>query len=137
MSSVGSPALAGGDIYPCRFVKQSAVEDYNVLQAGANEPIKGISQAGTNTAPIPGVTSDKAAVSGGQLRVHSPPETCLLELGGTVAAGDLLKSDADGKGVAIATSGTTPQRYGARAQQAGVSGVKIQVEVVIGVESPA
>lgn len=131
MSSIGAPALAGGDIYPCRFVKQSASEDFNVLQAGANEPVCGISQAGTNTAPIPGVTSDKAATSGQQLRVHSTPETCLLELGGTVAAGDRLKADTDGKGVAIAASGTTPQNCGARALQAGDSGNKILVQIEI------
>ena len=137
MSSIGTPAFAGGDIYPCRFVKQSAAADFNVLQATANDPIKGISQAGTNLPPIPEVTSDKAAVAGQQLRIHTPPEGCLLELGGTVAAGDRLKADNDGKGVAIATSGTTPQRYGAVAQQGGDAGEKIRVEVVIGVESPA
>jgi hypothetical protein len=137
MSSLGAPALAGGDIRPCRFVKQSASEDYNLLEADANDPLVGISQSGTNVAPIPNVTSDKAAIAGQQFRVHRPGESCLLELGGTVAAGDRLKSDADGKGVAIATSGTTPQRYGGVAMQAGVSGEKIQVEVQIGVESPA
>lgn len=137
MSSIGTPAFAGGDIYPCRFVKQSAAADFNVLQAEANDPIKGISQNGTNLPPIPDVTSDKAAVAGQQLRVHTAPEGCLLELGGTVTASDRLKSDADGKGVAIATTGTTPQRYGAVAQQGGVSGEKVLVEVVIGVESPA
>ena len=93
MSSIGTPAFAGGDIYPCRFVKQSAAADFNVLQATANDPIKGISQAGTNLPPIPEVTSDKAAVAGQQLRIHTPPEGCLLELGGTVAAGDRLLED--------------------------------------------
>lgn len=137
MSSIGISGVAGGDIRPCRFVKQSAVDDFTWLEADANEPVQGISQAGTNLPPIPDVTSDKAAVAGQSLRIHTPPEPCLLELGGTVAAGDRLKSDADGKGVAIATSGTTPQRYGAVAQQAGSSGEKIQVNVLIGVESPA
>lgn len=138
MSSSGTVGLSGGDIYPCRFVKRSAAADFNFLQAGANDAIRGISQNGTNTAPIPDVTSDKAATSGQQLRVHTEPETgVLLELGGTVVAGDRLKADTDGKGVSIATSGTTPQRYGAIANQGGDAGDKISVDVVIGVESPA
>ncbi len=136
MSSVGIGGVAGGDIYPCRFVKADT-NDYTFLQATANDPIIGISQSGTNKAPIPDVTSDKAAVSGESLRLHTPPETCLLELGGTVAAGERLKADADGKGVSIATSGTTPQRYGAVAREGGASGNKIHVMIEIGVESPA
>ena|ERR1700752_5024045 len=131
MSSLGGRGLAGGDIYPCRFVKQSAAADHNFLQAGANEPVIGISQVGTNTAPIPNVTSDKAATAGQQLRIHSEPEECLLELGGTVVAGDRLKADADGKGVAIASSGTTPQNCGAVAQQGGDSGNKIMVTIQV------
>lgn len=136
MSSLGFTGIAAGDIYPARFVKQSG-QPFEVAQAGANDALFGISQLGTNTPPIPGVTSDKAAVAGGSLRVHKPGERCFVTAGGTITAGDRLKSDADGKGVAIATSGTTPQRYGAIALQNAASGEFCEVEVAIGVESPA
>jgi len=136
MSSLGFTGIAAGDVYPARFVKKTA-NDWEFAQAGANEPIFGISQIGTNKAPIPDVTSDKAAEAGQSCRIHKEGERCLLQLGGTVAAGDRLKADTDGKGVAIATSGTTPQRYGAIALQGGSANEFIEVEVQIGVESPA
>ncbi len=135
MSSLGFTGQASGDVFPARFVKQSG--DFTFAQAVANDPLFGISQVGTNTAPIPGVTSDKAAVAGQHMRIHKPSERTLLQLGGTVVGGDRLKADADGKGVAIATSGTTPQRYGAIALHGGALNELIEVEVLIGVESPA
>lgn len=135
MSSLGFAGQASGDIYPARFVKASG--DFTIAQATANDPISGISHNATNTAPIPEVTSDKAATSGQSCRIHKPGERCLLRLGGTVDAGNRLKADADGKGVAIASAGTTPQRYGAKALQGGVAEDLIEVEVEFGVESPA
>jgi hypothetical protein len=51
--------------------------------------------------------------------------------------GNLLKSDADGKGVPIATTGTTIQQYGAMALESGKSGEKIRVFIMLGSERPA
>ena len=136
MSSLGFTGVAAGNVSPSCFVKKTA-NDYEFDLAGANDPIFGITQDGTNKAPIPGVTSQYAAEAGESCRVHKPGERCLLKLGGTVSAGDRIKSDSSGNGVSIATSGTTPQRYGAVALQGGSSGELIEVEVLIGVESPA
>jgi hypothetical protein len=57
--------------------------------------------------------------------------TALLELGGTVAVGDPIKSDANGKGVkATLTSGALVEGVNAYALQAGVSGDVIEVFIV-------
>jgi hypothetical protein len=135
MSSLGFTGIAAGDVFPSRFVKVAG--DFTFGQATANDPIFGISHAGTNYPPIPEVSADKAATAGQSIRIHKPGERCLLKAGGTVVAGDRLKSDADGKGVAIAAAGTVPQRYGAVALHGGALDELIEVEVVFGVESPA
>jgi hypothetical protein len=119
--------IAGGTIRPSRFVKYTA-NDFEVAEADANEKIAGISQEGTRTAPIPDVSTNEAAQSGETLQVYGDGEDCLLELGGTVVPGDDLKSDADGKGVVIAT-GAALQQIGAVALEGGVSGELIRVQV--------
>lgn len=127
--------VAGGNIYPSRFVKASTAADFRVLQATANDRIAGISGIGTNYPPIvdPAITvNGYHAVAGQNCRVHGENDECLLELGsGGVTRGGLLKSDADGKGVAVATSGTTKQFPGARALESGSEGDKIRVEVLV------
>lgn len=123
--SGGTPMTATGNIYPCRFVKISG--DFSVAQAGANERVFGISQMGTNKPPIPDVTSQYAAVSGETLRVFQDDEECLLELAATLSAGALLKSDADGKGVAVGTGSV--QEAGATLLDGGVSGELRKVRV--------
>ena len=128
---VSSPHLmANGDIRPARFVElQNDSGQAKAIEANANEIVIGISQDGTNTAPIPGITSSNAAESGQTLRVHIEGEETLLELGGTVAAAAYIKSEADGKGVAALTTGTVTQEIGAVALESGVSGEFIRVKV--------
>lgn len=129
---------AEGDIYPSRFVKFGA-GDFLGAQAGANDRIVGISQRGTKYPPLTGlVTNVKAAEVGDQVQLYGPgDQDVLLELGDTVTRGQLLKADADGKGVPIAADGTVLQQYGARALESGSAGHLIQVEVIIGSERPA
>ena len=137
--------VANGDIRPSRFVNLDATasDDHLSLEANANEKIVGISDDGTNYPPIEGLPGGVsitalAAEAGQAFKAHGHgTHGCLLELGGTVTAGDFLKSDADGKGVSIATSGTTLQRYGAIALEGGASGGLIPVIVVLGSERPA
>jgi hypothetical protein len=117
--------LAGGNIYPARFVTYSGAN--TVTQAGAGNKVFGISQVGTNTAPVPEVTSQYAAQSGQQLEVFGDNDETSLELGGTVSAGDELKSDSNGKGVVLAGSGA--ENIGAVALEAGTSGQLIKVRV--------
>lgn len=127
---------ARGTINPSRFVVASGEQDSCVNQAGANSVVVGISQEWNQDAPIPGAGTD-AATSGELVKVYDINETCWLELGATVARGDRLKSDANGQGTPIATTGTTPQQIGARALQAGTSGQLVRVQVLFSTESPA
>lgn len=124
--------VATGDINPCRFVKAGTTDSNQVTECDANEDAIGVSQEASRS-----FDSALAAIDGDSLRVHLMPGECLLELGGTVDEGGLLKSDADGKGVAVATTGTTKQLGRARARQAGVSGNKIRVVLLHNNEFPA
>jgi hypothetical protein len=124
------PMVAGGDIMPHRFVIQSTAADHKCLQAGANGLVIGVSQRGTRNTPMDGLDDGKAAVAGESVHIYGAGETCLLELGGTVAAGDRLKSDANGKGV-TATVGSG-DNYGAFAGEAGTAGKLIEVQVQVG-----
>jgi len=122
--------IAGGNISPSRFVKWdlSGGGDFTVIQATDNTKIAGISMEGTREAPIPSVSTAYAAQSGESFKVYGDGEICLLELGGTVVAGDDLSSDANGKGTAI-TGGTSTQEIGATALEGGASGELILVQV--------
>lgn len=129
--------VAGGDIRICRFVKQSTSADYTVLEADANEQTIGISQEGTNDAPTSGASS-LAAASGDPVAVYGLGDVCLLTIGsGGVTRGGRLKSDADGKGVAVATTGTTIQQIGARALESAAENELCRVQIVQYSERPA
>ena len=119
--------VASADIRPCRFVKSSAA-DFGVTEADANEAIYGVSDQGTKA-----FDSSLAAAAGNQLKVFLPGAECLLELGSggvTKGAGVYLKSDADGKGIAAATTGATSQFIGAIPLESGAEGDLIRVRVV-------
>jgi hypothetical protein len=126
---------AGGDVAPCRFVTLSA-SAFTIQAATANQPPIGVSFSGTREAPVPSA-SPLLAIAGEGCPIWGPGETALLELGGTVTTGALLKSDASGKGVAIAASGTDLQRYGAVALEPGAAGERIRVLIQPGVLRPA
>lgn len=130
--------VAGGDIYPSRFVKLDATAENTGLQATANDLPIGISMEGTNKPQVEDLsTATLAAAAGQSLRLYGLGDVCLLEAGGTVTPGDRLKADADGKAVPIATTGTTIQNYGAVALQGGAAGDLIRAFVLIGSERPA
>ncbi|QDU97528.1 hypothetical protein [Lignipirellula cremea] len=128
--------VAKGDIVPMRFVKVHSA-DFSVVQATANAAVRGVSQEGSRTAPTPDVSTLLAASSGETLLVYGETEDCLLEIADDVSPGDKLKSDANGKGVPIATTGTTLQQIGAVALEGGASGDRIRVQVSLGSERPA
>lgn len=134
---------AGGTIRVSRFVNLDSSDNNVVLEADANETIIGISQEGGRAAPVPLNTTDpvEAAQDGEQLNVHLPggarKDISLCIGSGGCNAGDRLKSDGDGKGVPIATTGTTIQNYGAIALAAASENELCPVEIVIGSERPA
>ncbi|GAB6165613.1 hypothetical protein JCM19992_16130 [Thermostilla marina] len=128
--------VAAGDIRPCRFVKIAA--QHKAAECDANELPIGVSQQGTDKPEIENLSSATlAAAAGESLQIYSVGDVCLLEAGATINAGDRLKSDADGKGVPIATTGTALQNYGAVALQDGAAGELVRVFVLIGSERPA
>lgn len=130
---------ANGTIRVARFVKQDTGDNNSVLEADANEQVIGVSQMGGRDAPIPTLTTDpvEAAQAGDDLKFHSIGDNCLIEAGGTITAGAFLKSDADGKAVVIATTGTTLQRYGGYSEEAAADGELFKMVVLPGSERPA
>ena len=128
---------ANGDIRPSRFVKLDTSEDFAALEADANEAVIGISGVGTQSAPLPGVTA-LAASDELFLRYHGEGQMAMLEIGsGGITRGAALKSDADGKGVAAATTGTTKQHQGAIALESAAAGEIARVLVKIDSYFPA
>lgn len=129
--------IAGGTIRPARFVKVSTAADNTVLEADANEEVVGIATEATQDAPIPGASAN-AAETGDPLKVYSIGSECLLYIGsGGVTAGANIKSDADGKGVLAATTGTTVQNIGAVALEAASENELARVLVVRYKDRPA
>lgn len=129
--------IAGGDIRPCRFVKISG--EMTALECDANDKVIGISQEGATQPPLSDLSiTELAGSSGKSMELHSAGDVCLLVIGsGGVTAGDRLKSDADGKGVAILLTGTVRQEWGAIALETNVENEKCRVFVDLGVMLPA
>ena len=117
-----TPGLrAGGTIRPYRFVKVESSEDNSALECDANEEAIGVTD-GSNK------EFDRAnhAEDGDQIRLQ-PGEVVRAEAGGTFNAGDNLKTDADGKAVVAATTGTTNQNVVAVALEDGAVGKIVSV----------
>lgn len=122
---------AGGNISPCRFVSISG--DFTVIQstAGSNsrgDAVLGVSQQGTRDAPISGASA-YAGIDGDAMQIHGDGDICLLTAATTTTAGDLLKSDANGKGTPIASSGVYNDNIGAVALQGGSADELILVQI--------
>jgi hypothetical protein len=125
---------AAGSITPSSFLVRATTTDAQYLLAsGTSVPIAGISGPGTRYPPYTALNDGNIAIAGENFEVFQPPQKeAPLQLGGTVAAGDLLTSDASGHGI---TTTTTAQQIGARALMAGVSGQVITVQPLWGVYS--
>ena len=123
------PAIANGNISPARFLMVDVTLDNAVIQATAGARTCGISQKGTRRTPYAGLDDGLAAIAGENIHFFGPPETAPLELGGTVTRGDGLKADATGRGV---TAGTAGDNIGALAEQSGVLGDIIEVQIIAG-----
>jgi hypothetical protein len=98
-----------------------------VTQAGAGARPVGISQRGTRRSEYVD-TSGKAAAVNEPIMFFDEGEECWLEIAGTVAVNALLKSDADGKGLAATADADWA---GAVALGGGASGDLIPVKVQI------
>ena len=125
---------AGGSITPSSIVKMSA--DNTVVLSGAGDRSIGISAPwtrrvpGESTSPLSGLDDGYTAVSGENVTVYTDGDKeVVLQLGGTVTAGQRIKSDGSGFGVA---STTDKDQFVAVAKAGGVSGELIPVDVMIG-----
>lgn len=126
---MSATANAGGNVAPNRYVTQDTTADYQVLQSTAGQQIAGVAMGGSRYPSGFGSLDDGfVAILGENLRYYTAPDKGVpLELGGTVVAGDRLKSDANGKGV---TTTTDRDEYGSVARAAGASGDIIPVDLV-------
>lgn len=117
-----TPAVrAGGTIRPYRFVKAESSEDNSALECDANEEALGVTD-GSNKE----FDNANHAEDGDQVRLQ-PGEIVLAEAGGTFNTGDNLKTDADGKVIVVATTGTTNQNAVAVALEDGADGKIVRV----------
>lgn len=115
--------VASGNIAPSRFVAMNGGAAYRVNQAAAADAVVGISGMGVQS-----FDSTYHATDAKPCRVYGLGEVALIELGGTVTAGDYLSPDADGKGVRVTSFSS--DGLGARALEGGTSGKLIQARVV-------
>ncbi len=128
--------VAGGDINPFRFVK--VTDEFTVSQAGANDRVVGVAQEGTHLPPGVRGSDGLAASAGESVTVHGPGETPLIEVGAPVNAGDILKSDANGRAIPVTFAENAVTYYGARALENGAAlGVRIRCQVMLGSIKPA
>ena len=109
-------AKASAAVEPNRIVKITG--EFTVAHAGANEVGIGVSM------PLSRSYNDVThADTGEQIAVDTIVGSVVrVEFGGTVSAGAFVKSDANGKAVAAATTGTTAQNIVGQAVEAGADG---------------
>jgi len=104
--------IAGGDIFPARFVRITG--EFTVQQcSNKDQSIIGVSQEGTfsppNLATLLGGTESKLAASivngtGQSLKVFGLGDVCMITTGtGGATAGTKVKTDGDGKAINIGT----------------------------------
>ena len=119
--------VAGGNLKPSRFTHLSTTNG-QVTQATAGQQIYGISGPEVRRPPLTGLDDGYHAIANERALIYGPPEKDVrLCLGGTVTAGDRLKSDNDGCGV---TTTTNLDEIGAVAMESGVSGDYIRVQCI-------
>lgn len=129
--------IAGGDIFPARFVRITG--EFTISQCSAStQSIIGVSQEGTfappNLANLLGGTESGLAASvvngvGQTLKVFGLGDVCMIEAGtGGVTAGTKVKSDSSGKAINIgATAGT--YNVGGTALNTVNAGEKVLIQV--------
>lgn len=108
--SVFNYTTEGGAIPARRIVKYGATDDSRALATGATG--------------LAGITTDVGESAAGQRIDVQEDGECQLQLGQTVAAGDWLTSDAQGRGI-VAASGEVI----ARAKESGTEGEIIRVNI--------
>jgi hypothetical protein len=137
-----SAIIGSGTVAPCRFVSyctavasttgnpgHGGYADFLVYASPSGGTPIGISEQGQQLPPTDENYGTTTWAEGQLIGIYGVGRTCLLELGSTVTAGQLLGplSDGTGKGGVVSTNAT----MGAIAKQGGVSGDLIQVIVEV------
>lgn len=124
--------VANGNIVPSRFISADTTTDNRLVQTGANGKIVGVAGQGTRNTPYQSgaanLNDGNIAIAGENFPWYGPTDTCWLEVGGVVTAGDYLESDSQGRGV---TSSVDGHFYGAIAQQSAPLGAGTLIKVVV------
>jgi len=131
-----TPALiAGGDIYPFRFVKPSTSADDTGLQAAeATTPILGVTDGSTKTFSS-GTASVVHAASGDPITLQAGSNgTVLVLASGNITRGAYVEADADGK-AQTATTTTGTRYHGYVALQSAAAGTIIRIQRVAGMRT--
>jgi hypothetical protein len=127
--------MAGGTIYPSRFVAKQTGNPYRVIQASADtDQVIGISDHRSKylagmfgvSAPYPAAELDDG------VRVYGDGETTLLEAGAAFTADEYLVSDSSGRGVRNLLGDAAVKGIGARAIESATAAgqlVKVQVHI--------
>jgi hypothetical protein len=127
MANGSMTRVAGGNITPCTFLTIDTSTG-KVTTTGANGDIFGIATQLTRRTALSGWDDGYAAIDGEEVEIFCPPDdSALLAIAGTITPGQLIKSDASGKGVAATAD---KDRAGARAMVGGVSGDLIRVRPI-------
>jgi hypothetical protein len=101
-------AKANGNIAPSRILVLDTTQPSNtVIQASSATatPLYGVAQGGTHLAPISGFDDGFAAVAGLDITVYTVGDTCQVEVGAAVSAGNLLTSNGSGQAIPSTTHG--------------------------------
>lgn len=123
-------AIAGGTIFPYRFVKLDPTAEGRIVQCGAGEVPIGVSQPGTRRSPyIDQTDPPRAALVGEPIGYWDLAESKVgLEVVAACSPGDRLKSDTNGKG----TPASGGDEYGAIAYDEAAAGDICAVQVAPG-----
>jgi hypothetical protein len=119
---------ATGDVNPCRFITQNGSN--TAAQCGAGGVVCGVSKEWTRMPTISGAVSyseTRIAISGESIPYWGFGAEAVIEVGGTVAGGAYLKSDANGRAV----TATTGDYAYARAIQGTSAGVGTKITILI------
>lgn len=106
---------AGGTVNPRRFMKMGAADGYAIQATGSAATIIGISEQ------VLGPSTNNVAAAEDTFDVIKCDQA-YLELGDTVARGQYLTADANGKGIPAVIVAGTPLYVGAYAEESGVAG---------------
>jgi hypothetical protein len=113
MAQIGNCLLAKN------YVADGAVEPFRIVKAGSNDG--GVAQATASTQPLFGVSGTLGAADGERIDIHRIG-LVPARFGGTVARGDKVTADSEGKAVAAAPAAGVNAHVIGIAEQSAVAG---------------